>query len=177
MLNVTTITLSSLSHSFCIQEQSGADSLAALLHFNMCWVISALYFSKLEWMMKYRGELQQTDLEVITKRSRTELLKDLTQEVGGSKCLNENSYSGARWHLVNVSIHIWWIQFASIISHRFCQDIRIRCWLLLQGSVDSEMFHDYWLNLLPIFLCENSLRYGHGHNIINIIVALSSDEH
>ena len=57
-------------------------------------------------MMKYRGELQQTDLEVITKRSRTELLKDLTQEVGGSKCLNENSYSGARWQLVNVSIHI-----------------------------------------------------------------------
>lgn len=56
--------------------------------------------------MKYRGELQQTDLEVITKRSRTELLKDLTQEVGGSKCLNENSYSGARWQLVNVSIHI-----------------------------------------------------------------------
>lgn len=51
--------------------------------------------------MKYR-ELQQTDLEVITKRSRTELLKDLTQEVG----VNENSYSGARWHLVNVSIHI-----------------------------------------------------------------------
>ena len=56
-------------------------------------------------MMKYRGELQQTDSEAITKRSRTEFVKDLTQGGGGSKCLNENSYSGARWQLVNVSIH------------------------------------------------------------------------